>query len=159
MKQLVQKCVSQNKTSKPFQILLNLYLWKQRKYKHIFILLKFVKFHIFGKKGPIFGGVLLDCWVIRSLLKVQILVMYISTSVWVLCTPNTGQNMLFQWSLCRKAKNWSKIWQKSAYWVCIQTLAEGFISKKNLNGCNVKKHFLPKFAKIFFLFQLFMLKM
>ena len=34
--------------------------------------------------------------------------MYILTSVWVLCTPNTGQNILFQCLLCKKAEKKKK---------------------------------------------------
>ena len=41
-------------------------------------------------------------------------VLYISTSIWVLRTPNFGWNMRFQRFLCLKAKNCKKeeIWCK-----------------------------------------------
>ena len=77
----------------------------------------------FVKKRP---SLLLECfWLL-----------YILTSVWVLGTPNTSQNMLLSCFWHKKAgkkeDNWGKIWQKCVFSVCTKTLAEAFIPwKKN----------------------------
>ena len=77
-------------------------------------------------------------------------VLYIFTRVWVLCTPNTGQNMLFQLFCAKKLKKGAK----SKEFVENFTLKIFFSGNKILNQCSK----LVNLATNFLLFSAFSLK-
>ena len=56
-------------------------------------------------------------------------VLYILTSVWVLLTPNTGRNLLFQHLLCKKLKKEEKARFGSSFFTCFHLILP--VSKKN----------------------------
>ena len=48
----------------------------------------------------------------------HVVLLYILTSIWVLCTPNTDWNVLFyicQIKKCKKEQKEGKIWQKMSF--------------------------------------------
>ena len=59
--------------------------------------------------------------------------LYILTSTWVLCKPNTGWNMLFD-VFCmknvKKEEKWGNIMKTHVLGACTQTLVDGFVPRK-----------------------------
>ena len=75
--------------------------------------------------------------------------LYISTSVWVLRTPNAGQNLHFQHCLCYKAekKFAAKFSKKMDFLSLHQNAVPVFYSQKKTSGCFAKRAKIDQFAK------------
>ena len=75
-----------------------------------------------------------QAWMI---ILMELSIIFFLTSIWVLRTPNAGQNMLFKSFLCKKVKKEEKAWKlmqnlEKQYFVWTRSLVEGF-TKEHLN--------------------------
>ena len=79
---------------------------------------------------------------LSTIIIVDVEVLYISTSIWILHTPNAGPNMLYT----KRRKNEAK---KCVFWVCIQSSWRVLFPEKNAES---SKNYL--FLKVLWVLQI-----